>query len=193
MQRVFLAALAASTLVFAGPAIAHTSPTADYQVVEWYCYAMPLVLRRQATNQQVFQFSNIGTDELEYIIFPLDFGGALSSNMVLAAKSGTIPAGKTVSLSNTALQARNVSNSREEGAEICLTPTGPSGSGYRWRFEPWGSASIREMRRVASGWVSFTLQRRYNWWAVRARSSSASKAMDADDLFAQRERARSSN
>ena len=52
---VVLVCALAPTSVFA-----HDSPTGEYRPVQFYCYDMPLVLRKQARNQQQFQFSNIG-------------------------------------------------------------------------------------------------------------------------------------
>ena len=187
VRSILLVALVAGAIM--RTSIAHESPTSDYRAVQFYCYDMPLVLRKQARNQQYFHFSNIGFHDLYYIIFPDVFGETLDGNIVPDIKEGLIPEGKTIILTNTQMQLRNVGIAQEEGAEICFTPVTESGE-YDWRFEPNGRVSVREIRRAAAGWISFTIPKGATWWTVRRRQSASLTSSDAESLSAQRQQSR---
>ena len=74
-MKLITCTLTATTLLIASSAVsAHDTPTWEYRPVQFYCYDLPLVLRKQARNHQQFQFSNIGFLSLYYIIFPDVFG-----------------------------------------------------------------------------------------------------------------------
>ena len=185
---VVLVCALAPTSVFA-----HDSPTGEYRPVQFYCYDMPLVLRKQARNQQQFQFSNIGFYTLYYIIFPDVFGGSMDGNIDPDLKEGLIPEGKSLVFTNTELQLRNVQRRDEEGAEVCFTPVTEEEDTetveYEWRFEPNGRVSVREIRRAASGWVSFTIPKGATWWTVRRRFGEE-VSFDSATLSSQKRRSR---
>ena len=164
----------------------------SYQAVEFYCYDLPLVLRKQARNQQYFHFSNIGFHDLYYIIFPDTWRehGVMQNNIVPEIKEGIILEGKTLTLTNTAIQIRNVPIANEEGAEVCFTPVEVEGDGYEWEGKfsnPLGRVSVREIRRAASGWVSFTIPKGVTWWTVRGRYylGASAKSLSAQRKAAQ--------
>ena len=164
-------------------ASAHEEGTLNFVAVEWQCHALPLVLRKQATNSQTFLFSNIGYRDLRYVIFAVDFHGKLAANMHASRRSGMIVSGETLSLTNTALQIRNVPIADEEAAEACFAGVSDFGGGSFG--PPLSNVSVRELRRVGGSWVGFTSPPSERVWLV-SRRASASGASEVDALIEQR-------
>ena len=194
-MKLITCTLAALTLLIASSAVsAHDTPTWEYRPVQFYCYDLPLVLRKHAWQHQQFQFSNIGYLTLYYIIFPETFGGALDGNINPELKAGLIEEGKSLVFTNSNLQVRDVDKEDQEGAEVCFTPVTEEDDTdtveYEWRFEPNGRVSVRETRRVTnSSWVSFTIPKGATWWTVRRRSGEELE-FSAATLSAQKSQSR---
>ena len=170
-----LPVLAALVAAASSPtALAHNDAS-QFRAVEWQCFAMPHVLRKSATNQQHFIFSNIGLDDVQYFIGATDFLGRLSDNLVASVSSGSIEQGKTVSVTNTRLQRTNVPVAQEEGAYVCFAVDGFFGLGGP--FKPFGAVSPRELRKVLDQWVSFDLPVLRSTWLVTERQSSSSASV----------------
>ena len=183
---ILTAALAALTLSPLA-ATAHTDST-EYVAYEWQCYGVPNILRRQATHQQRFELGNTSRQMLRYYFFVQNFTGVLSRNLT-RAKTGRIAVGKTVTVTNSQLQYRNVDAEDEEGAELCFSVE--SGGLFNIPVVG-GSVSVREYRRMGSTWLAHDLHRTDSFLLVDLRSSiRKSTGATDEDLEAQMEFLRS--
>ena len=164
--------LAALVATASAPAVLAHNDAGQFRAVEWQCFGMPHVLRKNATNQQYFLFSNTGQEDVQFFIGAADYLGELAGNLVASVTSGAIQKGKTVSITNTQLQRTNVPVADEEGAYVCFAVDGWLGLGGP--FKPLGAVSTRELRKVSGQWVSFDLHAVRNTWLVTERQSTSS-------------------
>lgn len=149
--------------VFLSQSVLAHSDAADFDTIEFRCYDIPKLLRKQATHQQVFLLSNLYEVDVFWTIWAANWAGDLAINLARREGSGwgTLEAYSTTSFTNTDLQLRNTSPGREEPASLCLRNNKDRGK-YR------GVVSIREMVRIGNQWTAYdlTLTEWYSYWAV---------------------------
>lgn len=170
--------VAVAAMFVALPAGAHD----NFEAYEVRCLEVPRMLRRNATNHQWFEISNVERTPVVWYFLSANLRGALASNLARQENRdwGVLEGYTSARTSNTSIQRRDVPVSREESALLCVSGAGEDDYGY---FA--GQVLVRELRRWNGQWVAFDLRNWWSWWTVTETSSAstASKSAPAFDAI----------
>ena len=177
--RAFLAILAAGALG-ASTVQAHNDPL-NFDAYEAWCVDIPLLVRKGAGRQQVFEFTNISDQRVFWIFLAQDTDGTLAVNLSRSPGigSGVLEPYRSASVANTVLQRRNVAVIDQEPLLLCFSEFEDPGAGFG-HFD--GTLIAREMRRISGHWEAIPLTSWWTWWTVITKPEFQSGAQQSLEL-----------
>ena len=155
---------------------AHTDVN-DYEVTQWKCWDIPVLLHKQKDRHQRFQISNVGETAVHWWFMTMDPLGDLFGRIDYVTEGGSwgeLAPFRTVYVTNSAIQEVEApERAPEEGVGLCFRNGNEEPRG---RFE--GYVSVREMRWMHDHWVGFdiTLTKSWEWWSVLPKVGVESKS-----------------